>query len=90
MLAFVITLQGLDLATTLWALRHPRNREANPLVAALMRAIGRWPALVVVKAAGVVAALALAGQNGGAAVLAAIAAVYVIVIARNIRAALRR
>ena len=84
----VIALQGADMTSTLGALRRG-GREVNPVVAWLMRRIGQVPALIVAKSVGVALAVWL-WTLGAALELWALAVLYLLVVAHNLRVGRRR
>lgn len=85
MLYALIALQALDLLTTWLALRHPRAREVNSVLARLFAAVGVLPGLLLTKAA-FVALLVWAAPLAPAAVLYGLLALYLWVIYRNLKA----
>lgn len=83
----VIVLQVLDMTSTLAAIRRGA-REANPLVAWLMRRLGRVAGLALAKGVGVALALAL-WRLDALWELWALAALYLWVVFHNRRVARR-
>jgi len=83
LLAILIALQVADFVTTYLALRRPGNREANPIVAKVIDALGLVPGLLVVKGS-VVALLVVAAPYLSGFVLVPLLAMYVWVVINNI------
>lgn len=84
----VAVLQVGDMVTTLMAMSRGA-REANPLVAAAIRLIGRVPGLAAVKAVGLLLTLWL-WQLEASLMLWALAVVYAWVVVHNINVYRRR
>lgn len=81
---FLIALQVLDLLTTVIALRHPRAREANGVLAKLFAAVGVVPGLLLVKG-GFVALLLWAAPGLPPQVVYLLLALYIWVLINNLR-----
>lgn len=74
----------LDVVSTRRALRRPGNHEANPIIARLMRLGPVW---IVIKLA--VTAVAVWMAAASPLLLAGIALIYAMIVARNFRLARR-
>lgn len=85
----LITLQVLDLLTTVVALRKPGLKEGNPYLRWLMDRIGVVPALLVVKGC-LIVFLFWAVPLMHIGVVVALCVLYVVVVANNLRLLLSR
>lgn len=85
LLIAVIVLQLADIVTTYLIVSRPGGRELNPVLAALFRAVGLLPGLLIIKCA-FVALLVWAAPVLHIAVLVLICLGYCWVVWHNVRA----
>lgn len=88
MIIIAIALQLLDALSTYLALRHPTNKEGNPIMRWLFSTFGLIPGLIVAKALGVAVLAAAAYFESTSAIVVTIV-IYTVVVINNLRLAFR-